>query len=142
MGEPAPWGSWDSFSDFGSSSAQVGFNDSPVINVEAPSQTKSVISNFASGESSSCTSCNQNSNTYEPQKSIENVNKSGKTHHPFPPKEEEEKPLESVGFLVTSQLRGIGNEIVHLEDLAKSSNSQKRFHPLHMMLKKQSHNYH
>lgn len=125
MGEPAPWSSWDSFSDIQSNVGQVSYDDSPVINLEAPLQTKSVVSDFlnTSNQSNSCTSCEQSSNTYKPQK---NVNKSV-AHHPFPPKEEEEeKPLESVGFIVTSQLKGIGNEIMHLEDLSKQSNSQKK----------------
>jgi hypothetical protein len=124
MSEPAPWSSWDSFSELSNSSngSSVSFNDSPVINVEAP-QTKSILSDFTPNENS-CTSCTKNS--YKPQVN-ENKNKTAvQSHHPFPPKEEEEKPLESVGFIVQSQIRGIGNEINHLEELTKSSQSQKK----------------
>jgi hypothetical protein len=126
MSEPAPWGQWDTFSEVQGNSASLSFNESPtVVNVDAQPQTRSVVSDFSSSNSSGsgCTSCQQN--TYQPQKTT-NVNK-GVSHHPFPPKEEEEeKPLESVGFIVNSQLRGIGNEINHLEDLSKSNNSQKK----------------
>ena len=123
MSEPAPWGQWDTFSELqgSSNSASVSFNENPtVINVDAQPQTKSAIPDFSS--SSGCTSCQQN--TYQPQKTT-TVNK-GVVHHPFPPKDEEEKPLESVGFVVHSQLRGIGSEILHLEELSKSNNTQKK----------------
>ena len=137
MGEPAPWSSWDSFSEVNDNSfSSYSSNDTPVINVNAQAnhyntheQTKSIVSDFNSStsKSSECTSCNK-SNTYTPMKQTENVNKAS-VHHPFPPKEKEDEdvpPPVSVGFVVQSQLRGIGNEINHLEEISKTNNSQKR----------------
>ena len=67
MSEPAPWGQWDTFSEVQGNSASLSFNESPtVVNVDAQPQTRSVVSDFSSSNSSGsgCTSCQQNTYQY------------------------------------------------------------------------------